>query len=72
MAKFNIAEARSNFSALVEKAMVGEEVIIAKNNKPVVNPVPLTAPGKSRKPESAKWQIWRAPDFDATPRDFRV
>ena len=71
MAKFNIAEARSNLSASVQKVMLGEEVIIAKSNEPVVKLVPLTAPGKSRKPGSAKGQIWRAPDFDATPRDFR-
>jgi len=71
MAKFNIAEAKANFSALVQKAMIGEEVIIAKDNKPVVKLVALVTPGKSRKPGSAKGQIWLAPDFDATPGDFQ-
>ena len=70
MAKFNIADAKARFSELVQKAMVGEEVIIAKNNKPVVKLVPLVIPGKARKPGSAKGQIWLAPDFDATPADF--
>lgn len=71
MAKFNIAEAKANFSTLIRKAMVGEEVIIAKDNKPVVKIVPLTTPGKPRRAGSAKGQVWLAPDFDATPADFK-
>lgn len=71
MAKFNIAQAKSNFSALIRKAMIGEEVIIAKDNKPVVKIVPLSTPGEPRKPGSAKGQVWLAPDFDATPADFK-
>lgn len=71
MAKFNIADAKSRFSELVQKAMVGEEVIIAKDNKPVVKLVALEAPGKTRRPGSAKGKIRLAPDFDATPDDFR-
>lgn len=70
MAKFNVAEAKSRFSELIQKAMLGEEVIIAKDNKPVVRLVPLITPGKARKPGSAAGQIWMAPDFDATPADF--
>lgn len=70
LAKFNIADAKARFSELVQKAMVGEEVIIAKDNKPVVRLVPLATPGKARKPGSARGQIWLAPDFDATPADF--
>jgi prevent-host-death family protein len=41
VAKFNVAEAKSRFSELVQKAMVGEEVIIAKDNKPVVEACPV-------------------------------
>jgi len=70
LAKFNIADAKARFSELVQKAMVGDEVIIAKDNKPVVKLVPLAIPGKARKPGSARGQIWMAPDFDATPADF--
>jgi prevent-host-death family protein len=70
LAKFNVADAKSRFSELIQKAMVGDEVIIAKGNKPVVKLVPLTIPGKARKPGSAKGKIWVAPDFDATPDDF--
>ena len=35
MAQFNVAEAKARFSELVRKAMLGEEVIVAKENKPV-------------------------------------
>ena len=71
MAKFNVADAKARFSELVQKAMVGEEVIIAKDNKPVVKLIALETPGKTRKPGSAKGKIWLAPDFDGTPEDFR-
>jgi prevent-host-death family protein len=70
MAQFNVAEAKARFSELVQKAMVGEEVIIAKDNKPVVKLVPLVVAGAARKPGSAKGKAWIAPDFDATPADF--
>ena len=71
MSKFNIAEAKAHFSELVQRAMLGEEVIIAKDNKAVVKLVALTPPQRSRKPGSAKGRIWMAPDFDATPEDFK-
>ena len=71
MAKFNVAEAKSRFSELVQKAMIGEEVIIAKDNKPVVKVVGIAEPGNPRAPGWAKGRIWMAPDFDATPDDFK-
>jgi prevent-host-death family protein len=72
MSKFNIAEAKSRFSELVQKAMLGEEVIIAKDNKPVLKLVPLEQPRQPRKPGSGKGQILHiAPDFDATPEVFQ-
>jgi prevent-host-death family protein len=71
LAKFNIADAKSRFSELVQKAMVGEEVVIAKDNRPVVKLVPLAPLGQARKPGSAKGRIWIAPDFDTMPEDFR-
>ena len=72
MSKFNIAEAKAKFSQLVQKAMLGEEVIIAKDNKPVLKLVPLDQPKQPRKPGSGKGQIlYIAPDFDATPKGFK-
>lgn len=71
MSKFNVAEAKSRFSELVRKAMLGEEVIIARDNKPVLKLVPLDEPRQPRKPGSGRGQIlYIAPDFDVTPRGF--
>ena len=72
MAQFNIAEAKSHFSELVQKALLGEEVVIARDNKPLLRLVPLKETKKEgRRPGSAKGRIlYMAPDFDATPSDF--
>lgn len=50
MTQFNIAEAKANFSSLVRKAMMGEEVIIAKNNKPLLKLTPI-APENTKRPQ---------------------
>ena len=68
MPQFNLAEAKARFSELVQKAMLGEEVIVAKENKPVVKIVPIK-PAK-RKPGPGKG-IWMSPDFDEPLDDFR-
>lgn len=71
MSKFNIAEAKAHFSKLVQKAALGEEVIISKDDKPLAKLVPPGKPGQPRKPGSGKGQIlYIAPDFDATPEGF--
>jgi prevent-host-death family protein len=71
MAQFNIAEAKARFSALVDRALMGEEVIIARDNKPVLRLVPVRQPQQPRQPGSARGAVWMAPDFDETPEDFR-
>jgi prevent-host-death family protein len=72
MATFNIAHAKSRFSELVRKAMLGEEVIIARDNKPILRLVPVDPPAGKRKPGSGKGQIVHlADDFDATPPEFQ-
>lgn len=70
-AKFNVAEAKARFSDLVRKAVAGEEVIIAKDNKPLVKLVPLQQRRGPRRPGSAKGRIWMSTDFDETPQDFK-
>ena len=70
MTQFNIAEAKARLSELVQKAVSGEEVVIAKDNRPLLRLVPLAPAGRKRKPGTAKGRIWVAPDFDRTPNDF--
>jgi prevent-host-death family protein len=67
----NIAQAKARFSELVKRAISGEEVVIARDNKPLLKLVPLTADSKPRKPGGARGKIWMAPDFDDTPADFK-
>jgi prevent-host-death family protein len=64
----SIAEARTRLSELVEKAASGEEIVIARDNKPVAKLVPVRTHAP-RVPGSAKGQVWIAPDFDEIPDD---
>jgi len=70
MAQVNIAEAKTHLSRLVQQAMNGEEVIIARDNKAVVKLVPVDLPKRNREPGTARGRVWTAPDFDQTPSDF--
>jgi prevent-host-death family protein len=70
MAQFNVAEAKARFSELVQRAVSGEEVVIALDNRPLLRLVPLGAKGGRRTPGSAKGRIWTADDFDRTPEDL--
>jgi prevent-host-death family protein len=70
MAQFNVAEAKARFSELVQRAVSGQEVVIARDNRPLLRLVPLTPAGGRRTPGSAKGRVWMAPDFDRTPEDF--
>ena len=66
VATFNIAEAKARFSELVSRAMLGEEVVIARDNRPLLRLVPLQPAGGERRPGSARGQVLHvAPDFDA-------
>ena len=67
--QYNIAEAKARLPSLVRETLAGTEVIIAKDNKPLVKLVPLA--GGRWKPGSAKGQIWMSPDFDAPLEDFK-
>ena len=69
MPQFDLAEAQARFSELVQKAMLGEEVIIARKNKPIVKIVPIKL--AKRKPGTGKG-IWMSPDFDEPLDDFRA
>ena len=72
MVKFNIAEAKAQFSEMVQKALLGEEVVIAKDNKPLLKLTPIEPLRKPRRPGSGKGQVlYVAPDFDVTPKDFK-
>ena len=67
MKTVNMHEAKSQLSRLVEQALAGEDVIIAKAGKPMVKLVPVEYDSRPRKPGRFKGQISLTPDFDKTP-----
>ncbi|RIH85878.1 type II toxin-antitoxin system Phd/YefM family antitoxin [Calidithermus roseus] len=44
--KVNIHQAKTQFSRLVERALQGEEIIIAKHGKPLLKLVPIQSQGQ--------------------------
>lgn len=67
----NIHEAKTNLSKLIQRALAGEEVIIARDNVPVVKLVALEAPKPQRRLGGAKdFILYIADDFDAPLEDF--
>ena len=70
MAQFNIHTAKAHLSELIQKAMLGEEVIIARDNKPMVKLVTIQPIKRQRKIGIAKEVITIATDFDAPLDDF--
>jgi prevent-host-death family protein len=63
MIRVNMHEAKSNLSALAEKARAGEQVVIARAGEPWVELVPYA--GARRQPGGYEGQIVIGPDFDA-------
>jgi prevent-host-death family protein len=63
MIQVNMHEAKSNLSALAEKARAGEQVVIARAGEPWVELVPYA--GARHRPGGYEGQIAVAPDFDA-------
>lgn len=65
----NIHEAKSQLSKLVEQAMKGEEVIIAKAGQPMVRLVPIQPDETPRQGGQWKGRVHIAEDFDTLPDD---
>lgn len=65
MKTVNLHAAKTHLSRLVDEAVEGEEVVIAKAGKPMVRLVPV-APKRRRTGFGAdKGKIWISHDFDA-------
>ena len=71
MAQFGMHEAKTKLSQLVERANAGEDIVIARNGKPVARVIPIVQ-ANSR---AAVYGLWRgrvhmADDFDELPDDI--
>jgi prevent-host-death family protein len=70
MPTVNIHEAKTHLSRLLDQAMAGEEIIIAKAGKPIVKLVPIdAAPKKKRQLGLYAGQFSVPDDFDTAFQD---
>ena len=71
MRQVNVHEAKTQLSRLIDAAVRGEEVVIAKNNKPTVRLQVLPEAGAQRQIGGANGLlISMSEDFDAPLDDF--
>lgn len=71
MTQVTIHEAKTHLSRLIQRALQGEEIIIAKGKKPLVKLVVLPEARQHRRLGAAKGVIIEmAADFDAPLDDF--
>ena len=66
----NISEAKAQLSALIEKVISGQEVIIGKAGKPVAKLVRYELSEEPRQPGALKGKIKISDDFDELPEDI--
>lgn len=66
----NMYQAKTHLSSLVDDALDGKEVVIARSGKPLVRLVPYTPTMKSRKPGLLKGKITVPSNFDETSEEI--
>jgi prevent-host-death family protein len=66
----NMHQAKSSLPRLVERALAGEEVVIARNGKPLVRLVPVAKERQPRVPGRGRGKIWISPDFEFTDEEI--
>lgn len=66
MPVFNIHDAKTQLSRLLEKVQAGEDVVIAKAGRPIARIIPFEEPKRRVAPPGAmEGEGWIADDFDA-------
>ena len=69
MTVFNVHDAKTHFSKLLERVLSGEEVVIAKAGKPVARLMPYEASDIAPR-QPGKDKVVIQPDFDAPLPEF--
>jgi prevent-host-death family protein len=64
--QINLHHTKTQLSKLVERALAGEEIIIARAGKPLVRLTSCSQPIPERVPGALKGRMWIADDFDQT------
>lgn len=67
MHTINMHEAKTKLSSLVEEAIAGEDVVIARAGTPMVRLVPVQRNARPRTPGRFKGRISLSADFQRTP-----
>jgi prevent-host-death family protein len=62
---FNLYEAKTSLSRLVDRAAAGEEIVIAKAGLPLAKLVPVKATRKPRRPGGWEGRVRIGKSFDA-------
>ncbi len=70
MKRVNMHEAKTHLSRLVEEAVNGEEVVIARAGRPLVTLVPYVEKKQLRKPGGWEGKVWISDDFDDPMPEF--
>jgi prevent-host-death family protein len=70
MPVINTHQAKTQLSRLIDQAMLGEEVIIARAGKPVARLVPYEVNVQARNGGQWRGKVRMAPDFDQLPEDL--
>ena len=65
--QINIAEAKAKLSSLLDRALAGEDVVIARAGKPLARLVPVA---QRRRREPGAWRHWKvSPEVFLEPMD---
>lgn len=65
-----VTEAKAQLSALLERVLAGEEIVLCRNGKPLARLVPIDAGRVDREPGRLEGRIRIGDDFDELPEGF--
>ena len=71
MQQVDISVAQTQITELLQSALRGEEIIITRDNHPILKLIQVSSQPKRRQRGSARGQIWMAADFDEPLEDFK-
>jgi prevent-host-death family protein len=61
---YNMHDAKTHLSQLAERAANGEEIVIARNGRPLARLVPFEKPQQPRRLGLRRDEAWMSDDFD--------